>query len=620
MKQIIVHTKGQPLKISADALHDLSEYLHTSITDYFARRVPLDSQWREDLRIYEGVPLRDVSNFPIENAPNIEITLGAIACDSIYAQAIDSLFAVTPFITCRPMPNAPSDDESVKDAKAMQRFVNWSVRNEMKLREAADEFILDDVQLGTGNLYIPWVEFIKKTKSAKIITQHPVVRTIPVEDCIFIGVASSDLDDLLILGYRFWLTKEEVVQRGNKNNWDMEHVEAAGARDWVRERREALGRQRETFRYNAALYDVYDLYVYYDIDGDGIPEDLYITYNHTGRKIMKIVYNPFDRRPGETAVYQRRAHLFHGMGVLHMLKPFQQEMSDLHNYQVLNALLANTRLWFTREGVVPDNLVIYPNRQIQCQDPKDDVNDVALADVYPSIMQIQMVLMQLAERRTGANEMSMPSQSNVMGNRTPGITALSLLQQANKRFAPAFADMRRALGNAARQGLYRYQEKLLAGSVKVENHIITVLGEEDGERVIRVLKNKHFDENMVVELTASTATVNAEADKQNALMLVNILAQYYERTLQLVGIASNPETPEPVREVARKVANSAGEIMDRTIRTFDQVRDPISFIIDINTELDKIQEQATPEATGGLLQLIQGGADQQSLMNAGGMM
>jgi len=302
-------------------------------------------------------------------------------------------------------------------------------------------------------------------------------------------------------------------------------------------------------------------------------------------------------------VYQRRAHLFYGLGVLEMMRPYQDEITELHNYQVLNSLLANTRVWKGVDGSIPDNLKIWPNKVVLMRDT-NDLDAIQMADVYPSIVQLQGMVMQLAERRVGVNEMSMPRASQVMGSRTPGITALSMLQQMNKRFAPAFDGMRIAVANALKQCVYRYQERVRSGNDKVKNHIRKVLGEGDGSRIIRLLADETFDEHMTIELTAASAFSNKEADKQNAMLLVSILGQYYQRTLELVAVASNPQTPEPVREVAKQIASKAGEIIDRTIRTFDQVRDPAAFIIEVDEELDKMNLQQG--AVQGLLGMLGG--------------
>ncbi|WP_460918268.1 hypothetical protein, partial [Staphylococcus aureus] len=75
--------------------------------------------WRELLRLYDGVPKNPVRNTPIEHAPNIEVTLGAIATDAIYAQTLDLVTNISPLITCRAV-----DQRWSKHTKAIQRFSN----------------------------------------------------------------------------------------------------------------------------------------------------------------------------------------------------------------------------------------------------------------------------------------------------------------------------------------------------------------------------------------------------------------------------------------------------------------------------------------------------------------
>lgn len=620
-RQIVRHTSRQTLVAAEGKLSQLASWLQLEIEDAFSSRTALEAQWREDMRLYEALPRNAMNNFPIENAPNIEIPLGAIASDAIAAQALDVIFGTTPLVTCRPVPKSDQGDRTPEMCKALQRWINWVATNESGVRVAAEEMILDDVQLGTGVLYTPWIERTKKTRTARVLSRHPVIRSLAPEDVIVPGGSYDDIEELMWIGLRSWLTRTEVEQRARRNGWEVDGFQTAGAKDWVRTRREMLGKQMEGVQRKAQLYDVYDIYCFFDIDDDGIDEDLHITYNHTGVRIGKVQYNPFDRRPLNKAVYQRRPHLWYGLGVVHMLRSFQVEMSDLHNYQVLNALLANCRMWATREGVIPEGLKIWPNKQISTPNPSEDIKELKLSDVYTSLPQIQMMVMQLAERRTGVNEMSFPRQSAVMGSRTPGITSLSMLQQANRRFTPAFDSMRIAIAGALMQCLYRYQERLLAGDLEIEVHIIEVLGQQDGADVITLLKDQKFDEHVIAELTAASASVNKEADRQNSIMLAQLLATYYQRTLELTMLAADPNTPPPVRDVALKIAESAGEVIDRTIRTFDQVRDPATFIIDVDDALSQV-EQPTQEGIGGLEGLMQqllGGGGQQASQQLEGL-
>lgn len=603
--------KARPIEIDDEQRTALEQHLSTEIEDALSSRQPLESIWRDLLRQYEGVPKNPTRNFPIENAPNIEVTLGAICVDSIYAQIDDLIGNSTPLLTCRPVPEGEADQETVADAKALQRFANHIAASESGLKEAGDDAILDDVKLGTGVFYIPWTEKRKKTKTSRILNRSPRIRAHPLEDYIVTGGSYGDPNEIPMVALRFYRTAEEVKTLAKRNNWNTLSIAPCAARGWVRNRREALGRHVQGLEAKGNMYELFDIYLYYDIDGDGENEDLYIVWDRTSRSILKVAYNPYDCRPVSVFHYQRREHMSYGIGVLQMVQPYEEAATEINNFAILNAMLANCRVIVTKTGATTDTVRLWPGKNFQVADPKNDFNLFPMADVYPSILQMFTSVTMLAERRVGVNEMSMPRASAVMGTRTPGITALSMLQQVNKRFTPAFKGVRFGVAGAVRQCLYRYQERAMANDAAVYAHIQRVVGVEDGQRVWNVLRQPTFDEHISIELTASSASVNAEADRQNAMMLVTILGQYYQRSLELVTLAANPQTPPEVAQVAKQIAEKAGEIIDRTIRTFDQVRDPGSFILQIEDEIDSAMENAPQQAIMQLLTQVGGAAAQQ---------
>ena len=182
---------------------------------------------------------------------------------------------------------------------------------------------------------------------------------------------------------------------------------------------------------------------------------------------------------------------------------------------------------------------------------------------------------------------------------------MTMMNQAHRRFVPAYNSMKACLADSVRQCCYRYSERIRADDTEVQDHIRSVLGNEDGDLVINALSSDQFDEAILLELTASSPLANRESDRQNSLLLMNMLIQFYERIMQLAIVAANPQVPPEIKSVAGKIANGSNEIMDRTIRTFDQVRDPGQFLIDINEEFDKLSA-GTPDQRGQLMQLIQG--------------
>lgn len=600
MRRVEVPPEGlEPeLRVRAERLEVLEGWLRTEIEDALSARIEQERVWREALKLYEGVPKNPFAAVVgIEGAPTVVVTLAAIATDSIYAQATDLVFSVDPIITIRHTRRGDPDD-----AKAMQEWANWVAANEAGLRPAWEDAGLDDVQLGTGVYYIPFVEAVKKTKVSRVAFRGPTIHALPVEDFLVPGGAKADLQTASWVAARFWLSSGELAERAARHGWDIRPVQQAGGVNWVRHRRESLGHTSNAGERLADIFEIWDIYAYFDIDDDGLDEDLYIVWDRTSGKVLKLTYNPYDHRPFAAMRYQRRAHLFYGMGVPEMIRPFQEEATHIHQNRVLNMILANARIWKAKTGAVPENLHLWPNRVIELDDPTS-LQPEQMGDIYASSAQAEAITISLAERRVGVNEMSLPRPSQVLGSRTPGITALSLLQQVNRRFTPAFDGMRLGTAEAVRQCMYRYQERLLAGDTQAEDHIRDVLGVEAGDRVIRLLKSRDFDEAVMIEMTASSASVNRDADRQNAMLLVNILTQYYGGVLQMATIAANPQAPPQVRDVATRIAQAAGEVIERVIRTFDQVRDPETFIVQMEEAVDGLGGLA-PEGLLGLAGML----------------
>jgi hypothetical protein len=601
------HREKQLLIAKDDRLRDLADWLELCVASEQASRSLLEASWREALKRYEGIPRTVTRDVPIENAPNVHITVGATACDTINAQVVDLIWGASPLVTCRPTAKGDMPKEYVDAVASLQSFTNHLAGSpDVDLRVAAENAILDNIQLGTGFLYVPWVERVKKTKTSKILSVGPIVRSVALEDIIAPTSKRQMRDEMSFLGLNLYYTRSELKQVAQRNKWDIEAFKPIESHNWVRQRREATAKQPEGTVFKGEMYCVKLIFCYFDIDGDGIDEDLMVIFNQESGSVGYYAYNPMDRRPIEQMLYQRRAHLFYGLGVMDMVRPYEEKLTDVHNYATLNILLANSRVW-VGDGSVPDNLRIYPGMTLGGLSSKDSLTSLSMADVYSSIWQDQQMMMGLANQRVGiSSAMSQPE----VPNRSPGITTMSMLQQVNRRFTPAFQSMRECVGGALKQCLYRFQEQLLAGNRYAEAAIFEVMGTK-GFGVIELLKSDKFDEAVSVELTAASASINREADKQNAIMLTNLLGQYQQRTLELAQVAGNPQVPEGIRKIAMKAATVASELIERTVRTFDSIRDPETFVLDVEKEMSELQEGAgiTQEQ---VVQLVQGLVDQQN--------
>ena len=610
---VIVETRptSEPLKISKARREALERFIATELDDALAARTNQEALWNDCLHSYEALADGLLEHVPIEGVKQLEVPLGAIATDSLFANVLDLIYVVAPIVTAQDVQG--TNTEAVK---ALQRVINWGTAKAFNLRSASENSIFDDVQLGTGVYYIPWVQSQKKTKTNHILSAGPRIYSIPPEDFLIPAGASDDLQLMPWNAARFLISKGDLLARGKALKWDVDLAQQTAERHWVRSKREQLGRTPgETMSQNE-MYEIYDIYILFDVDEDGVDEDLLVTFDKTSSKILKVDYNPFDSRPFVGMRYQMRSHLFYGQGVMEMMRSFQEECTEIHQHRNINMLLANTRMWAAPHGTTGETLTVWPNRVIGESTP-GAIRELRLGDVYPSSAQAEAAVIALAERRTGINDMSLPRPSQVLGSRTPGVTAMTLLQQANRRFTPAFDSIRFGTADAVKNCLYRYQEQLLAGNQYAEATLRKISGgtPEMADALIKLLRDPEFDDSVTVQLTASSGQLNREVERQNSIMLISLMQQYHKQIMDLTMISNSPEAPPQVKEVALKVAKAATEVIERTLRTFDQIRDPSTFLVDLSNEVDKVE--GTPEGLGGLNGIMQALAMQEAMGGAG---
>lgn len=594
-KEAIPRAFFKSAKIDPDmAVQALSDWLSGELHRAESARREQERVWEENLRMYEGVSEFRSRNVPIENASNLEITLGAMAADAIWAQMLNLIFNISPIVTVEA---TSTTGQFAEHAKALQTFVE-RLTPMLDMRRAAENALLDDVKLGTGIVYTPWREKRKKTVADQVIARGPRQYAVPVEDFFVPGGSFDDIQNERWVAMRYWLTRHELELRRRDLGWDIESVQSAGNVDRVRQFRERLGRhpgdsQRKggEEEFGGELYEIYDVYCLFDIDGDGIDEDLLVTFERRTQKVLRLRWNPYERRPFEAARYQLRQYMFYGLGVIEMLKPYQKGATNLYNHWIDNSLLANSRFWTGPYGAVPNNsLKIWPNRYLPVPEP-GSVQAVAMADTWPSAPAALQTTVAFAEKRSGINELSSGSAGGVVGTRTPGITALSMLQKQNERFGPAFDAAKNMVAGSVKQALFRFQERLLAEDAEAEQLIFNLMGEEDAPLIVQVLKDKNFDNAFAVELTSSSAQVNRETARQNWVMLIQTLVSLYEKIIPLAQMIESPEVGPVTKEASKQLVSKVNEMIDKLVRTFDQVRDPGALQLDLDAQIDQMEQQ-----------------------------
>jgi hypothetical protein len=187
-----------------------------------------------------------------------------------------------------------------------------------------------------------------------------------------------------------------------------------------------------------------------------------------------------------------------------------------------------------------------------------------MADVYPSMRQLETSCLAYSERRSGVADYQLGRESNVMGNRATATGTLALIQEGNRRFDLNVRDVRDCLGAVGKKLL------ILNAQFRPSGMAYFVKG-QDGELVEQVLNlpDEFLADGIGMELTASTATINREIEKQGLMSMMGTLTQYYQQLIQISSIAMNPQTPPPVQQMAIQMADGARYLMSMIVQTYE---------------------------------------------------
>jgi hypothetical protein len=591
---------GKALRVDPERRAALKSTLELKHKRAFDNRFVTENIWRGALRGYQGQQPEGERWKPFEAAPVLEITEAASACDTVLSQAEDLIFQLKPPVLARSR-KAQFDD--VGDA--LQELVDYGIEsNSWNWEAGIKEGLIDCVQLGTQILYVPWTKTIRKTNVQKVETFGPKIYCIAPEDFIIPANATKDMQAAEFCTMRLYLSRDELNLRARLNSWHIDDAAAADYQSTVRrDRMRAGGLWQEQPTENPPLM-IGDTFIYFDIDGDGIEEDLEVIWNMTSNGIFKIMYNRYDRRPFILECYQDRAHLAYGVGCMEMGLPYQQVESEIWNNAVWNLEISNTKMYQMPEALMNESEEIYPGKRWANDD--GEIKPIDMGEVNPSAFQASQMIAAKMQARIGIQSLNAPLKA---GNRTPATSMLSLLQQANRRFTHPFNNMRNASSGATEQCLYRYQERVRMGDKQVIEKLEQILGEEKAQLVIKLFKSDEVEltDAIDVELKAASVSVNRETDRQSMLALITqVLPLYWGAKKELAQFIATPPFPG-----ADKIAKEADVVLDKlftkVMKTFDQISDPRTVTISL--------QELQPMAQGvdqAMAQLAGGGQPQQS--------
>ena len=602
------------LELDEDVADRLTEYMDNEISLCWQEREIMTRDWIQWQKDYWAKPSEKIKNFPFRRAANVIIPMTAIAVESVLANLITTIFSVKPFYSIRPRIPA-----WVKAAPEVEQWLQTEVEDPQALdmEGFARESLLELIKLGTGVGKSGYTRDIRKVNidvpGGKTVPRWVERRNGATLDYVplanfLLRLHEKDPQDASWVGEEHinvtWAQLKRNALSGRMRPEAIEKIKAWWSQTGnIQSQGQAYDdARRQTEGMEPAWKEVFnfcELWLGFDVDGDGVDEEIVVEMHKESRTILSARYNWYKdlHRPYRIGVYIPVEGRWAGIGIGKQLEQFQALITTVHRQRLDAGTLANMGMLALKKtsGYTSDE-PIWPGKMWFVDNPQTDIKEFHLSNTqHFSQISNEDAARQYADKRSGVNELVLGTPHTG----TPGTatTDLAKLAEGKKKFDMVLKNVRRWFGLLGLDALANYQQFGSRGRSWL------VRGEK-GAWVEKFLEmpQEGIRRGAFVELTVTDSITNKDVEQQKWQGLFAILTAHYDKALersgQVAGILQDPTIFLMFAEMALKSSN---EVITRLVEAFG-VTDPEAFLLDLDALMAKnanAQPSTSPSPASG---------------------
>lgn len=600
----------EPVKLSKKRKEELADFLQNELLQTIGDRQVLENKWENALIQSRAQSPDGELEFPFVGASNIEFPLTDMHFQPVYADFFQTLHAPEDYFSV-----SARRPDRVPHSNAVQEALSAVEKRFLKMKNVNGRALLDQITLGTSIYKNHWFERRYNRKDynsegkivdALVKISQPRIDHIPLQKFFF--PAKSWSLDPDAQGGTPWQAQQIDMTPAKFEEWRRSTETLPGffpkdaeeVKNWLVDERKPVDdeiREEDSYKpWNDQTIKLYEVWCRFDINDDGIDEDLVVVFHLDSFRILRIIHNPLmhGKWPFKATKYLPWFGIY-GRGLAEVDEWAQDSLTNLLNAQLDNVLLANTRMYSAPIGSnIQPGEPIYPSK-IWMLGPNEQVGEIKMSDIYSSLPNVIGQIMQFSEMRTGVSEIK---QGNLTGlpNRTPATSLLAMLQEGNKRFdmiLSAFRDVHSEMGIEVLQNLLQHT---VDDPFRWQEFFTQAVGEEEANLLREVFQGGiiGLEESFGITVTATSAQVNKEVEKQGFVGLMQIVAQIYGQLIQTALLME--QTQDPVTLATAQAAYTSGtELLKRLLERFD-IQNPSEYLpnLDANQQAAQAQGQQAP--------------------------
>ena len=242
-------------------------------------------------------------------------------------------------------------------------------------------------------------ERILRYKSKTEIYNGP--RVVPVDDKdLIVPEYCTDIQTATRITHRLYMTENDLKIAADNGKYNAKAVkkildeakvtgQKGGSVDKIMsiEELQTLKRQREGVQpadADSELFEVWEVYTYYDIDNDGVDEKVVITYHNSSKEILRMIEFPYNHYKWPFVVFDFELNddrFYSQRGLPELLDHYQTELTVQENAKLDRMTLANSLQFKYRIGAInPKNIRFIPGQGIPVH-RMDDLMELQISNI-----------------------------------------------------------------------------------------------------------------------------------------------------------------------------------------------------------------------------------------------
>lgn len=355
-------------------------------------------------------------------------------------------------------------------------------------------------------------------------------------------------------------------------------------------------------------HQIAELYMDYDVDGDGLPESVLISWHIDARVRLRTVWSPIPsgRRPILMGNFDLPADLTSadGQGVCEKCEGTQDETDMIHNIGIeagkrgaahIIVVAADSRA----EEELGKDEDIYPGDIIVTDKPEEDVVTRPLGD--PAAAQATLGLESISRdyltRMLGLDESRLGNLE--AGKRVSAQVGMTTIRESRVVIRQALGSIRMMMEEAAYITIELWRERPPAQA------IASIFTPEEAAALQSVVFGASTDSmrsQFAITVNAEDAATAQETRKNELIAINQFLFTFYDRLQQLVIALASPEVAPPAKKALMLIAQRMERGVEALLNTLDSIPNPEELLVSVSefrNILGTIASSAQPVGVDG---------------------